>query len=79
MSRITIQIQLDDRQAQAYLRWLVSQYEVAMADVWHSDKYRFVPEGMRGPSVFRDHPHIAGINRTTRALREQIKQRECVR
>lgn len=79
MSSITIQIQLDERQAQAYLRWLVSHYEVAMADVWHSDKYRFVPEGQRGPRVFRDNPHIAGINRTTRALREQIKQREYVR
>ena len=61
MSNINVTIQLDPKQAEAYLRWLVSQYEQAMADCWYSDKYRYVPEGFRGNRVLQDHPHIAGI------------------
>lgn len=67
-------IQLDPKQAEAYLRWLVSQYELAMADCWYSDRYRHVPEGTRGQRVLRDHPHIAGIGRSARELRKQLSQ-----
>lgn len=74
MSDITVSIQLDSRQAEAYLRYQISQYEVLMAEVWHADKYRYTPEGLRGPKVLADYPHIAGLNRSIRELRKQLSQ-----
>jgi hypothetical protein len=74
MSDITVSIQLDPKQAQAYLTFLVSQYEQAMAACWYSDQYRHTPEGMRGRKVLADHPHIAGISRTARELKKQLSQ-----
>lgn len=76
MSEITVSIQLNRKQAEAYLAFMVSQYEQAMAACWYSDRYRYVPEGLRAPSVMVDHPHIAGIGRTTRELRKQLKALE---
>lgn len=72
MNDITVSIQLDPDQARAYLRWLVCQYEQAMAACWYSDQYRYVPEGFRGRRVLDDHPHIAGISRSARELRKQL-------
>lgn len=74
MSEITVSIQLNHRQAEAYLKFLVSQYEQAMAACWYSDKYRYVPEGFRAPRVLQDHPHIAGISRSARELHKQLSQ-----
>jgi hypothetical protein len=70
---ITVSIQLSPTQAEAYLAWVVRQYELAMTEVWYSDRYRNVPEGMRGPLVLQDHPYIAGLNRTARELRKQVQ------
>ncbi|MBS7660527.1 hypothetical protein I0D00_00995 [Pseudomonas lalucatii] len=72
MSDITVSIQLDRQQCRAYLRWLASQYEQAMADCWYSDRYRYVPEGLRAQRVLADHPHIAGISRSARELRKLL-------
>lgn len=72
MSDITVSIQLDPKQAKAYLTFLVSQYEQAMAACWFSDQYRYTPEGLRGRKVLADHPHIAGISRTARELKKQL-------
>ena len=72
MSDITVSIQLDPKQAQAYLTFLVSQYEQAMAACWFSDQYRYTPEGLRGRKVLADYPHIAGLNRSIRELRKQL-------
>ncbi|MCY1290869.1 hypothetical protein D9M71_668220 [compost metagenome] len=74
MNELTLSIQLNRRQAQAYLRYLVSQYEQAMADCWYSDRYRHVPEGLRGQRVLQDHPHIAGISRSARELKRLLAQ-----
>lgn len=74
MSNITVSIQLNQCQAEAYLRWLVSQYEQAMADCWYSDQYRKVPAGFRAKQVLQDHPHIAGISRCGRELRKQLRE-----
>lgn len=74
MSHITVSIQLDPKQAQAYLTFLVSQYEQAMAACWFSDQYRYTPEGLRGRKVLADHPHIAGISRTARELKKQLRE-----
>lgn len=74
MSDITVSIQLDQTQGSAYLRWLVNQYEQAMADLWYSDSYRYVAEGLRAHRVLADHPHIAGISRSARELRKQLNQ-----
>lgn len=74
MSDITVSIQLDQTQGSAYLRWLVNQYEHAMAECWYSDRYRYVPEGWRAQRVLADHPHIAGISRSARELRKQLSQ-----
>jgi len=71
-TQITVSIQLSPTQAEAYLAWVVRQYELAISEVWYSDRYRHVPEGLRGPAVLRDHPHIAGLNRTARELRRQV-------
>jgi hypothetical protein len=74
MSDITVSIQLDPKQAQAYLTFLVNQYEQAMAACWYSDHYRHTPEGLRGRKVLDDHPHIAGIGRTARELKKQLRE-----
>lgn len=73
MSDITVSIQLDPKQAKAYLTFLVNQYEQAMAACWFSDQYRYTPEGLRGRKVLDDHPHIAGISRTARELKKQLR------
>ncbi|MEB3437886.1 hypothetical protein U8291_12715 [Pseudomonas sp. A2] len=72
MSKITLQIELDEQQAQHYLQWLSSQYNLTMADVWYSDRYRNVPSGERGPKVLADVPHLLGICRTRKALEAQL-------
>ncbi|MGJ3439602.1 hypothetical protein AAZU54_06325 [Pseudomonas sp. Je.1.5.c] len=72
MSKITLQFELDVQQAQHYLQWLSSQYNLTMADVWYSDRYRNVPSGQRGPKVLADVPHLLGICRTRKALEEQL-------
>lgn len=74
MSDLTLSIQLNRIQANAYLRFLVNQYEQAMAACWYSDRYRNVPEGMRGQRVLQDHPHIAGIGRSARELKRLLAQ-----
>jgi hypothetical protein len=74
MSDITVSIHLDPKQAQAYLTFLVNQYEQVMAACWFSDQYRYTPEGLRGRKVLDDHPHIAGISRTARELKKQLRE-----
>lgn len=74
MAEVIIEMTLSVKQARAFLRYQLTQYEVLMAEVWHSDKYRYVPEGMRGPRVLEDHPHIAGLSRSIRALRKQLQE-----
>lgn len=72
MSKITLQLELDQKQAEHYLQWLNSQYDTTMADVWYSDRYRNVPRGERAPKVFQDIPHLAGICRTRSVLKKQL-------
>lgn len=72
MSKITLQIELDVLQAKHYLQWLSSQYNLTMADVWYSDRYRNVPTGERAPKVLADVPHLQGICRTRKALEKQL-------
>ncbi|MNN04951.1 hypothetical protein D3C81_1176920 [compost metagenome] len=72
MSKITLQIELDEQQAKHYLQWLNSQFNLTMADVWYSDRYRNVPTGERGTKVLADVPHLSGISRTRRALEQQL-------
>lgn len=76
MTRITVSIELNKAQAEAYLRWLARQYEQAMAEFWYCDQYRYCPEGFRGPRILADHPHIAGLNRTLRELKAQLAPME---
>lgn len=72
MSNITIQLTLDEQQAQQYLQWLAGQYAHAMSEVWYSDRYRNVPAGERGRKVLQDLPHLRGISRTHKALEAQL-------
>lgn len=72
MSKITIQLELDEQQAQQYLQWLNVQFDTTMAEVWYSDRYRDVPSGQRAPQVVRDIPHLLGISRTRRELQKQL-------
>jgi len=72
-TNLFIEIQLKPDQADAYLRWLTSQYEQLMAACWWDDKYRYTPQGMRGKRILEDHPHIAGLNRTMRELVKQVR------
>ncbi|QGZ31467.1 hypothetical protein [Stutzerimonas stutzeri] len=74
MCDITLEIRLKPAQAKAYLRWLTSQYEKLMAACWFDDKYRYTPQGLRGPKILADHPHIAGLNRTMRELVKLLKE-----
>lgn len=72
MSKITIKLELDEQQAQHYLLWLTTQYEVTMADIWYSDRYRNVPSGQRAPKVLEDLPYLAGICKTRSELKKQL-------
>lgn len=72
MSNITIQLELNQQQAEQYLQWLNSQYDTTMADVWYSDRYRNVPSAQRAPKVLKDIPHLAGICRTRSELKKQL-------
>lgn len=72
MSKINLQIELDEQQAKHYLQWLESQYTLTMAEVWYSDRYRNVPSGERGPRVLADVPHLQGIFRTRRELERKL-------
>ncbi|HBP6689777.1 TPA: hypothetical protein L6B04_16050 [Pseudomonas aeruginosa] len=72
MSKITLHIELNEQQAKHYLQWLNSQFNLTMADVWYSDRYRDVPAGKRGPKVLADVPHLSGICRTRKALEQQL-------
>ncbi|WP_413703446.1 hypothetical protein [Pseudomonas sp. Pseusp16] len=72
MSNITIHLELNQKQAEQYLRWLDNQYDTTMADVWYSDRYREVPRGERGPKVLKDIPYLAGICRTRNELKKQL-------
>ena len=72
MSNITIQLELNQQQAEQYLQWLNSQYDTTMADVWYSDRYRNVPRGQRAPKVLLDIPHLTGICRTRNELKKQL-------
>ncbi len=74
MSDITVSIQLEPKQAEAFLRYQLNQYEVLMAEVWHADKYRYTPANLRGRKVLEDYPHIYGLNRCIRELRKQLSQ-----
>lgn len=73
-NNITLTITLDEAQAEAYLRWLTSQYENLMADCWYGDRYRHVQSGFRGERIFRDYPHIAGVAHTKRELVKQLNR-----
>lgn len=75
-TNLFIEIQLNALQAEAYLRWLTSQYEQLMAACWYDDRYRYTPAGLRGPRILEDHPHIAGLNRTMRVLVKELKAQE---
>ncbi|NNT92970.1 hypothetical protein [Stutzerimonas nitrititolerans] len=75
-TNVSIQIQLQPQQAEAYLRWLTSQYEQLMAACWYDDRYRYTPQGLRGKRILEDHPHIAGLNRTMRVLVKELKPQE---
>ncbi|WP_251962633.1 hypothetical protein [Pseudomonas sp. Marseille-Q5299] len=72
MSKITLKIELDEQQAKHYLQWLSSQYNLTMAEVWYSDRYRHVPAGERGPKVLADIPHLLGICRTRKELEKHV-------
>ena len=72
MSKITLKLELEEQQAKDYLLWLNSQYEVTMADIWHSDIYRNVPSGQRAPKVLEDLPFLAGICKTRTELKKQL-------
>ena len=72
MSKINLQIELDEQQAKHYLQWLDSQYTLALSEVWYSDRYRNVPVGERGKQVMADMPHLRGICRTQKALALQL-------
>lgn len=76
MSSITVSITLTPAQARAYRRWLALQYELTISEVWHCDRYRYVPEERRGPRVLQDYPRIAGISRTLRELHKLLQVRE---
>lgn len=73
---VSIEIQLNPTQAEAYLRWLTVQFQLLMAACWYDDRYRYTPQGLRGPKILQDHPHIAGLNRTRRELVKQLKAQE---
>ncbi len=70
---ISINVTVDRQQAESYLAWLVSQYELAMTEFWFDDRYRFTPQGFRAKRIIEDHPHMLGLVRTVRELRGQLR------
>ncbi|MGE8327252.1 hypothetical protein [Pseudomonas urmiensis] len=72
MNKINLHIELSEQQARHFLLWLDSQFNLTMADVWYSDRYRNVPTGERAPKVLADVPHLSGISRARKALEHQL-------
>lgn len=72
MNKITIKLEMDEHQAQHYLLWLTTQYEVTLADIWYSDRYQNVPSGQRAPKVLEDMPYLAGLCKTRSELKKQL-------
>lgn len=72
MRKVTIKFELEELQAKHFLQWLTNQYEITMADLWYSDRYRNVPSGQRAPKVLEDLPHLAGICKTRTELKRQL-------
>lgn len=72
MSKITIQLNLDEQQANKYPQRLTNQYEVTMADLGDSDRYRKVPAGQRSSKALPDLPCLAEICCTRCELKKQL-------
>lgn len=72
MRKVTIKFELEEPQAKHFLQWLTNQYEITMADLWYSDRYRHVPSGQRAPKVLEDLPHLAGICKTRTEIKKQL-------
>lgn len=70
---VSINVTVDRQQAESYLQWLVSQYELAMTEFWFDDRYRFTPQGFRAKRIIADHPHMVGLVRSMRELRTQLR------
>lgn len=72
MSKITIQLKLNEQQSKKYLQWLTNQYEVTMANLWDFYRDRRVPAGQRGSNALPDVPYLAETCRTRGQLKKQI-------
>lgn len=72
MSKITIQLNLDEHQVKPCPHRLTTQHEVTMAILWYSGHHRKVPTGQRGSKVLLDLPYLAGTCRTRCELKKQL-------
>ncbi|MCH4878886.1 hypothetical protein EQV97_16025 [Pseudomonas sp. TMW22090] len=72
MSKITIQLNMDEQQSKKYPHRLSNQYEVTMATLWYSGRYRKVPTGQRSSEVPPDLPYLAATCRTRCEFKKQL-------
>ncbi|KTT10743.1 hypothetical protein [Pseudomonas oryzihabitans] len=76
-AELCIPLQLTPAQARAYLRWLAAQYRAGLQEHWWDDRYRTVPAGpLRRWRIHQDHPALAAVADTARALRAELRTLE---
>lgn len=76
-AELCIPLQLTPAQARAYLRWLAAQYRAGLQEHWWDDRYRTVPAGpLRRGRIHQDHPALAAVADTARALRAELRTLE---
>jgi len=74
---LCLALQLSPAEARAYLRWLAAQYRIGLQEHWWDDRYRTVPAGpLRRWRIHHDHPALAAVAGTARALRDELRNLE---
>jgi hypothetical protein len=72
MSKKNIQLNHVEQQANEYRQRLTNQYEVAMADLGDSCRFRKVPAGQRGSKALPDVPYLAEISCMACEFKKQL-------
>lgn len=73
---VNLHLELTPKQARAYHRFLVAQYEHSMQLQWFADRYRYVPAGLRTQRILDDYPALAALSCTLQAAREAVRALE---
>lgn len=71
---LNINAKLPPVQAEALLANLREQYRLSLNDLWYSDHYRLIPEGLRHGSILTNDPVMAARKHLIGALAGALTQ-----